>query len=114
VFWEVDSAACAGEEHQILEKKTTVGVAHSDADLGKPAGYTREQLDTVKQMIRDVADRTMGGVHPDMVEYSRHRPGQSREIIGVIGRHREPPRPASHSRVEESYVRASDNSGEGH
>jgi uncharacterized protein (DUF362 family) len=45
-----------------MEKKTTVGVAHSDADLGKPAEYSREQLDIVKQMIRDIADQTMGGV----------------------------------------------------
>src|ERR1035438_2982278 len=45
-----------------MQKKTTVGIAHSDADLGKPADYTREQLDIVKQMIRDIADQTMGGV----------------------------------------------------
>jgi uncharacterized protein (DUF362 family) len=43
-------------------KKTKVAVAHSDADLGKPAEYTREQLDLVKQMIRDIADQTMGGM----------------------------------------------------
>ena len=42
--------------------KTTVGVAHSAADLGKPAEYTREQLDAVKGMIRDIADQTMGGM----------------------------------------------------
>jgi len=42
--------------------KTTVAIAHSDADLGKPAECTREQLDLVKQMIRDVADQTMGGM----------------------------------------------------
>src|SRR5271165_6529671 len=41
---------------------TTVGIAHSDADLGRPAEYSRAQLDTVKQMIRDIADQTMGGM----------------------------------------------------
>ena len=45
-----------------MAKKTTVGIGHSDADLGKPAEYTRAQLDLVKQMIRDVADQTMGGM----------------------------------------------------
>src|ERR1035441_7729097 len=44
-----------------MEKKTTVGIAHSDADLGKPAEYTRAQLDIVKGMIRDIADQSMGG-----------------------------------------------------
>ncbi|HWF45699.1 MAG TPA: hypothetical protein VG168_01735, partial [Bryobacteraceae bacterium] len=45
-----------------MAKKTTVGIAHSEADLGKPAEYSREQLDLVKQMIRDIADQTMGGM----------------------------------------------------
>src|SRR6478609_6941794 len=45
-----------------MGKKTTVAVSHSDADLGKPAEYTREQLDLVKAMIRQVADQTMGGM----------------------------------------------------
>ena len=31
-------------------------------DLGKPAEYTREQLDLVKAMIRQIADQTMGGM----------------------------------------------------
>ena len=44
-----------------MEKKTTVGIAHGDGDLGKPAEYTRAQLDIVKGMIRDIADQTMGG-----------------------------------------------------
>jgi uncharacterized protein (DUF362 family) len=44
-----------------MEKKTTVAIAHSDADLGKPAEYTRAQLDIVKGMIRDIADQSMGG-----------------------------------------------------
>ena len=45
-----------------MAKTTTVGIAHSDADLGKPADYSREQLDIVKAMIRDIADQTMGGM----------------------------------------------------
>src|SRR5690348_17559207 len=44
-------------------EKTRVGIAHSDADLGKPADHSREQLDLVKAMIRDIADQTMGGMH---------------------------------------------------
>jgi uncharacterized protein (DUF362 family) len=43
--------------------KTKVSVAHSDQDLGKPAEYSRAQLDLVKRMIRQVADDTMGGMH---------------------------------------------------
>jgi uncharacterized protein (DUF362 family) len=45
-----------------MPKKTTVAIAHSDADLGRPAECSREQLDLVKAMIRDIADQTMGGV----------------------------------------------------
>jgi uncharacterized protein (DUF362 family) len=45
-----------------MGKKTAVGIAHSDADLGKPAEYTREQLDLVKGMIKSIADHTMGGM----------------------------------------------------
>jgi len=45
-----------------MVKKTVVGIAHSDADLGKPAEYSREQLDLVKDMIRGIADQTMGGM----------------------------------------------------
>ena len=41
-----------------MSKKTTVGIAHSDADLGKPAECTRAQLDIVKGMIRDIAEQT--------------------------------------------------------
>jgi uncharacterized protein (DUF362 family) len=44
-----------------MDKKTTVAIAHSDADLGKPAECTRAQLDIVKGMIRDIADQSMGG-----------------------------------------------------
>src|SRR5436190_723048 len=45
-----------------MAKKTTVAIAHSGADLGKPGECSREQLDLVKQMIRRVADQTMGGM----------------------------------------------------
>ena len=46
-----------------MPKKTTVAIAHSDSDLGKPAEYTRAQLSLVKDMIRQIADQTMGGMH---------------------------------------------------
>src|ERR1051326_4850820 len=46
-----------------MPRKTTVAIAHSDADLGKPAEYSRPQLDLVKDMIRGIADQTMGGMH---------------------------------------------------
>jgi uncharacterized protein (DUF362 family) len=45
-----------------MTTRTTVAIAHSDADLGKPGECSREQLDLVKQMIKDVADQTMGGM----------------------------------------------------
>src|ERR1041385_6107459 len=45
-----------------MGKKTTIAIAHSDSDLGKPADCTREQLDLVKAMIKDIADHTMGGM----------------------------------------------------
>jgi hypothetical protein len=45
-----------------MSTKTTVAIAHSDSDLGKPAEYTRAQLDLVKDMIRQIADQTMGGM----------------------------------------------------
>jgi uncharacterized protein (DUF362 family) len=43
-------------------QKTTVGIAHSVSDLGKPEQCTREQLDLVKDMIRGIAGQTMGGM----------------------------------------------------
>src|ERR1700710_885646 len=46
----------------VAQTKTTVAIAHSDADLGKPAECSREQLDLVKQLIKDIADQTMGGM----------------------------------------------------
>ena len=45
-----------------MAKKTTVAIAHNSADLGKPGECSRQQLDLVKQMIRQVADQTMGGM----------------------------------------------------
>jgi uncharacterized protein (DUF362 family) len=48
---------------EMMGKKTVVGIAHSVADLGKPAEYSREQLALVKEMIKGIADQTMGGMH---------------------------------------------------
>jgi len=45
-----------------MAKKTTVAIAHSDAALGTPAEFTRAQLGLVKDMIRQIADQTMGGM----------------------------------------------------
>lgn len=45
-----------------MNKKTKIAIARSKADLGKPGEYTREQLDLVKGMIRQIADQTMGGM----------------------------------------------------
>src|SRR5260370_14024142 len=43
--------------------RTIVGIAHSDADLGRPAEYSREQLGLVREMIKGIAVQTMGGMH---------------------------------------------------
>src|SRR6201996_7655933 len=45
-----------------MNKPATVGIARHTGDLGKPAEYSREQLDSVKGMIRQIADSTMGGM----------------------------------------------------
>jgi uncharacterized protein (DUF362 family) len=45
-----------------MNKKSKISIAHSDANLGRPGEYSREQLDLVKNMIRQVADDTMGGM----------------------------------------------------
>jgi uncharacterized protein (DUF362 family) len=45
-----------------MAKRTTVGIAHSDLDLGKPSEYSREQLELVRQMISGIANQTMGGM----------------------------------------------------
>ena len=42
--------------------KSKVAIANSKADLGKPSEYTKEQLEIVKGMIKDVADKSMGGM----------------------------------------------------
>jgi len=42
--------------------KTKVAVCHSNEDLGRPESYTRAQLDRVKQMIRQIADGSRGGM----------------------------------------------------
>ena len=41
---------------------TKVAIAHSNADLGTPKEYTREQLEIVKGMVKEVADGSMGGM----------------------------------------------------
>ncbi len=46
-----------------MAKKTTVAIAHSNSNLGTPSECTREQLDRIKAMIRQIADQTMGGMH---------------------------------------------------
>ena len=43
--------------------RTRVAIAHSNADLGTPAEYNREQLDLVKDMVREIAAQSMGGMH---------------------------------------------------
>src|SRR5215471_13397556 len=46
-----------------MGKKTTVAISHSDADLGRPAEYTRDQLDLVKAMIQLVKEQ-----HPSRIQ----------------------------------------------
>lgn len=48
-------------------KVTKVALAHSDADLGKPGEYSREQYQRVKAMVKEVADGSMGGM-PNIVQ----------------------------------------------
>ncbi|MCL2477963.1 MAG: DUF362 domain-containing protein [Treponema sp.] len=43
--------------------KAKIAIANTKADVGKPGEYSRDQLETVKGMIRDVADKSMGGMH---------------------------------------------------
>src|ERR1700732_1531178 len=50
------------DRREMMGKKTVVGIAHSAANLGVPAEYSREQLDLVKDMIRGIADQSMGGM----------------------------------------------------
>ena len=45
-----------------MKNKSKVAITKFCGDLGSPAKYTREQLDRVKQMIREVADGSMGGM----------------------------------------------------
>lgn len=44
------------------DEKTKVAIANTKFDIGKPGEYSREQLNIVKQMIRDAADQSMGGM----------------------------------------------------
>jgi uncharacterized protein (DUF362 family) len=43
-------------------KKTRVAITHSDADLGKPGEYSREQLALVRAMVQEVVDGSVGGM----------------------------------------------------
>lgn len=45
-----------------MAKKAKVAITKFDGDLGTPGNYTRQHLDKVKQMIREVADGSMGGM----------------------------------------------------
>src|SRR5579863_3547750 len=45
-----------------MGKKSCVAIAHSGAALGQPSECTRDQLEIVKRMIREVAEQTMGGM----------------------------------------------------
>ena len=42
--------------------KAKVAIANTKDYIGKPGEYSREQLDIVKGMIRDAADKSMGGM----------------------------------------------------
>ena len=42
--------------------KSKVAIANTRADIGKPGEYNRAQLEIVKGMIRDVAEKSMGGM----------------------------------------------------
>jgi uncharacterized protein (DUF362 family) len=42
--------------------KAKIAIANTKADLGKPGEYSRAHLDVVKEMIRDVAEKSMGGM----------------------------------------------------
>ena len=45
-----------------MSYKTKVAIKKSTADIGTPAEYSRKQLEMVKDMIREVADGSMGGM----------------------------------------------------
>ena len=46
----------------IMDYKTKVAIKKSTADLGRPDDYNRNQLDLVKEMIREIAEGSMGGM----------------------------------------------------
>jgi hypothetical protein len=58
-----------------MAKKTTVAIAHSGADLGKPVESTRKQLELVTDLIRQIADQTMGGGHRELCPAPAGRAG---------------------------------------
>ena len=43
-------------------KNSKIGIVHTDLDLGTPGSYTGEHLDRIKDMIRRIADDSMGGM----------------------------------------------------
>ena len=45
-----------------MVKKSKVAISHTDINIGKPADYSRDQLQVVKNMIRDIAEGSMGGM----------------------------------------------------
>ena len=42
--------------------KEKVAIAHTTSDIGDPGSYSWEQLDIVNDMIRHVAEGSMGGM----------------------------------------------------
>ena len=45
-----------------MAKKSIVSIAHTDDFLGTPANYTQEHVEKIKEMIRQIADDTKGGM----------------------------------------------------
>ena len=45
-----------------MNEKPKVAITKYGGDLGKPSDYTREHLDRIKEMIREVATGSMGGM----------------------------------------------------
>ena len=45
-----------------MAKKSIVSIAHYDGDLGTPSNYTQEHVERIKDMIRQIADDTKGGM----------------------------------------------------
>ena len=58
-----------------MAKKTTVAIAHSDADLGNRPNTAGSNWIQSKAMIRGIADQTMGGMD-NIVTQGRQGPDQ--------------------------------------